>query len=549
MRPLALILVSASLCPAQQPVFRAGTRLVDVSVTVLDHKGAGVQGLDPANFTILDGGKTRPVAFFRFEGAPDVAAPQTARLPRGIFSNRVELAGGPPRNITALVLDALNTPAEQTQVVRAQLIRYLKALSPETRVAIFHMGRQLRVLYDFSDDAAALRAQVEKAVLGMPLESVTDFNRSIIEAEQFVNMFPPEMQKSVEEMMRTNLETEMMVNAAARRSRMERSLAEMEMLGRHLAGIPGRKNLIWIGAGFSMFSLTGNLGMGPRGDAESFESEVRRTSQRLAQQGITLYIVDSRGVELPAASGAQYSAPMPVRGRGRFEPQMDAENISNDPHSAMDLMANITGGRYLYNTNDLMAGFKQVAADSRGTYTLGFYSPDEPDGKWHKLKVKVNRPGVNVRHREGYLADAAPSQPAEWTSEMWAAAIRNPIGSTVIPLTASCETTPEGELALLLNIGASQLSFRPDGDKLKATVQVAVVDRLHDGRMQSHIDDMNMSLPPAQWDEAVAKGLTYRRHWKPEPDVTAIRILVRDARTGEYGTLDVAMQPTPPPGR
>ena len=130
------------------------------------------------------------------------------------------------------------------------------------------------------------------------------------------------------EMARSQLEMEMLANAQARRARLERTLASMESLGQHLAGIPGRKNLVWIGGGISMLSVTGAMGMGPHGSIESFEDKVKRTSQKLAQQGIVLYIVDAKGLEVarsqtrgvgrhPADARAR-----PIRAAaGRREPQ------------------------------------------------------------------------------------------------------------------------------------------------------------------------------------------------------------------------------------
>src|SRR5204863_6336591 len=117
-----------------------------------------------------------------------------------------------------------------------------------------------------------------------------------------------------------------------------------------------------------------------------------------------LYIVDSKGIELPSDTLASSRAPVPARGRGRFEPQMDSDAASNDSRPAMELMASVTGGRYLHNTNDLAAGFRQALADVQGSYTLGFYVPNDPDDKWHKLKVRVKRSGLSLRHRDGYLS-------------------------------------------------------------------------------------------------------------------------------------------------
>ena len=167
------------------PVFRAGTKLVEVTVTVLDKKGNAVAGLEPGDFTVLDEGKPRTVSLFRFDGMPAAASTSAAvpavTLPPGVFTNKLETPGNTPHNITALVLDALNTPPQQSTMARAQMIRYLRALAPETRVAIFLTGKQLRILHDFTDDATALRAKLDKATLGMPTATVTDFRESMVE--------------------------------------------------------------------------------------------------------------------------------------------------------------------------------------------------------------------------------------------------------------------------------------------------------------------------------------------------------------------------------
>jgi VWFA-related protein len=544
----AWLLAFALTSTAQQsaPVFRAGSKLVEVSVTVLDKKGNAVTGLEPADFTLLDEGKPRELALFRFDGAPtapaaDSAPAPAAPLPPGVFTNRSSAGGDPPRNITALVLDSLNTPPEQNITVRSQMLRYLRALAPQTRVAIFLMGKQLRILHDFTSDDADLRAKLQKATLGMPLTTVTDFSQSIVEAEAFVNMFPPEMQKAAEEIARNNLEIEAMANAQSRRNRMERSLAAMEALGEHLAGIPGRKNLVWIGAGFSMVSITGAMGMGVHGGIEDFEDKVRKTSQRLAQQGVILYIVDSQGLALPSDQSAASRAQLPVRGRGRFEPQMDTEAASNDPRPAMELIASITGGRYLHNSNDLAAGFKQTATDRQGSYTLGFYLTGDPDDKWHKLKVRVKRSGVNLRHREGYLSESGPPQTTAWTPETWRANFSNPIGSTVIPLTAKCERLPSGELALTILADMNAVQFRADGDNLKAELEVGIGDFAADGSARTNRNSFTASVPAAQWEETRKAGLRHQLQWKPAANATSLRLIVHDVRSGKYGSLDLPL--------
>jgi VWFA-related protein len=550
MSAAVLALVLALAAQEQTPTFRTSTRLVELTVTALDKKGNPVTDLRLQDFTIQENGKPRPIAFFKYDGGfPD--EPKALPLPPGVFTNRVEFTPGPPRNIMALVLDELNTPTQFSMRVRAMAARYLKALPPQTRVAVFHMSTRLRILHDFTDDADSLRARIEKAVLAMPLQTETDFARSVIEAEQFVDMFKgdPQMEALMAEMVRSQLEVEMMANAQARRARLERTLASMESLGQHLAGIPGRKNLVWISGGISMLSVTGAMGMGPHGSIESFEDQVKRTSQKLAQQGIVLYIVDATGLHLPMSMTAAAPGAMPVRGRGRFEPQQDAESLSNDTQPAMELMSSTTGGRYLHNTNDLMEGFKKAALDLEGSYTLGFYVSEEPDSKWHNLKASVKRSGVNLRHRKGYLAEAVAATPTLWTNDMAMAVIANPIGSSAVQLTASCAPTADGEAGTLqvnLRIEAGSLRFHTDGQELQAKIQVILAERAPNGSTRLTTDAPTVKIAAQRWEAAEQEGLRYARRWKPAPDAVSLRIVVRDMITGQYGTLDVPLKKLAP---
>ena len=514
-------------------------------MTALDNKGNVVTGLTAADFTIRDEGKLRPVAFFRFDGAPPSPAPALPadrRPAPAVVSNRTDPAGESPLNVCALVLDALNTPAEQNVLVRAQMMRYLKALAPRTRVAIFSMGKELRTLHDFTDDGESLRARPEKATLAMPLDSVTDFTRSVEEAEQLVKILGGTgSEEAIAEIMKNALSAESMANSAARARRLERTLAAMDALGKHLAGIPGRKSLVWIGAGVAMFSLDMSK-RPPYTIRDDFRPKVESASRRLAQEGVILYLVDSKGLQSPREFEASFALPRSAIETGRFEKQVDAENISADPLPTMRLMAKITGGRYLFNTNDMTLGFQQVAADLRGSYTLGFYAPEAPDEKWHKLKVQVKRSGIEVRHREGYLFGAAPPQTPDWTNETWSAAFSNPVGSSAIQLTASLEPAPGGERLLNLTIGVDRVQFRSENGDFTADLRVAVGELTAEGlTAPPHAAKLAVNVSASKWEESNKTGIPFHRQWKPAPDATRLRVVVLDANTGQYGSVDLKL--------
>jgi VWFA-related protein len=372
MKALApFVAVLALAAQDQPPTFRATTRLVELTVTALDKKGQAVTDLRVEDFTIQDNGKPGPSRSSSTTANRPSSRPCSRCHPASSAIARTSVRAAAQRH-RVRARRAQHTDAPE-HARPATATRYLKALAPRTRVAVFYLGTRVRVLHDFTDDAGSLRARIEKAVLAVPLLHETDFSRSVIEAEQFVDMFKgdPAMEQLAEEMKRTQLEQEMMANAAARRARLETTLASMESLGQHLAGIPGRKNLVWISGGISMLSVTGAMGMGAHGSIESFEDKVKRTSQRLAQQGIVLYIVDAKGLDSATMMTADSPGAVPMRGRGRFEPQQDAETISGDAQPAMDMLSSTTGGRYLRNSNDLMDGFKKAASDLEGSYTPG----------------------------------------------------------------------------------------------------------------------------------------------------------------------------------
>jgi hypothetical protein len=77
----------------------------------------------------------------------------------------------------------------------------------------------------------------------------------------------------------------------------------------------------------------------------------------------------------------------------------------NDTQDTLRVLANETDGRAIVNRNDLGRGLEQVVRDSSGYYLLGYNSTQAPtDGKFHEIKVRVKRSGVQVRSRKGYWA-------------------------------------------------------------------------------------------------------------------------------------------------
>jgi hypothetical protein len=126
------------------PVFRTGTRLVEVSIVAIDKKSEPVLDLKQSEISITDNGKTRPLSVFQFDGIPYLpTAPQA--LPAGAFSNKIEYTPGPPRNVTAVLFDAVNTAPELQPRAYAQLTK----LRQDPRSRYTHCSLPLRPAWAF----------------------------------------------------------------------------------------------------------------------------------------------------------------------------------------------------------------------------------------------------------------------------------------------------------------------------------------------------------------------------------------------------------------
>jgi VWFA-related protein len=104
--------------------------------------------------------------------------------------------------------------------------------------------------------------------------------------------------------------------------------------------------------------------------------------------------------------------------------------------SLYDLAFN-TGAKAIVNSNRLDAPLLQVVKEASAFYLLGYSSARNPaDGRFHQIKVRVKRPGLEVRARKGYWA---PSQTAitEAREKAIAAEVPDDIGRALATLTPS----------------------------------------------------------------------------------------------------------------
>jgi VWFA-related protein len=169
------------------------------------------------------------------------------------------------------------------------------------------------------------------------------------------------------------------------------------------------------------------------------EKMVRATSVA----NLTVHVLDPVGLETAANS------PLGGSSTGQMERR-----------DGLAVLADLTGGRAVLNTNAPEALVPEVFAESHSYYLLGFPAADPTrNGRFHKIEVKVNRPSVSVQTRAGYYAGetrAAGSKPTVVSPDA-SAAIDGVLPHTDVPLRVTVAPfalpgKPESAVAIVLNV-------------------------------------------------------------------------------------------------
>jgi VWFA-related protein len=525
------------LAQDQNPTIRVTTRLVQVNV-VVHKKGEPVSDLKKEDFTIFDKGKELKVAVFAVDSidAPPKAWPP---LPPNIFSNRVQ-RNDTPTSITVILMDGLNTRFEDQAYSRKQIVKFLSQLQPHDRVAIYLLGSNLRILHDFTNDSDHLAKALAKYQGRISGElDAADPAPQASTGNDDLDQFLSNADQAISDFQNVN--------------RAQFTLDAMEAIAHHLAAMPGRKNLVWVSGGFPFtlglepedFSLDN-----PNREHRTFNEETTRVARAMNDANIAIYPVDARGlITNPNMSASMPSRPIVSNPRGRPGPPPAIAKGSFIPanHDTMQILAERTGGKAFYNTNDLAGAVRNAVNDARVTYTLGFYPVSEDwDGKFHEIKVKVDRPGVDVRYRKGFVAFTAQTpSPKEIKAEIQNA-LATPLEGTGIGVNARIDTVDKpkpGSLQIVTQIDQANIVLQPQNDRWAGALEVGWVQVAADGKILNvETQALTMNLKKERYDDVQKHGLIFTKVIEPVENAFHLRIIVVDHATGNVGSLQIPIK-------
>jgi VWFA-related protein len=399
---------------ASAPTLHAGTQLVVVDVVVTDKNQKPIHGLKQSDFTLTEENAPQVIKHFEEHTALTPADatkfPAMPAMPPGVFTNFVpEPVNGA---VNVLLLDTLNTPLKDQMFVRQQLLTFLNATPPGTRIAIFGLTTRLLMLQGFTSDPARLKAAASAKVGKNPSPLLQDS----VGGGGIQNSMADDLEDmGADATIVANLrQFDAEQQSFQLQLRAKYTLDAMSQLARYLSSIPGRKNLIWFSGSFPISILPDTTGTltDPFAVMADSEEEFRDTVNLLARGQVAVYPIDARGLfsspVFDAATSRNY-------GRNPSRMQQDLNKFSSDTtseHSTMLEMADATGGHAFLNTNGLAQAVATAIADGSNFYTLTYTPTDfERNGKFRRIKVQLATPGVHLAYRHGYYADDPNKRP------------------------------------------------------------------------------------------------------------------------------------------
>jgi VWFA-related protein len=559
---LLFVLTTWSATDAQTPtpaptptpsddVVRVYTELVQTDVMVFDKQGKFVNNLTAKDFELRIDGKPRPIQAFEQIAA---GSDEESQLAAARGATTINLKRPVPLDrgrIVFFYIDDFHMDLAGIVAARKVINHFLdKEMGQNDQAAITSATGQIGFLQQLTADRMILRKALERlssknySVRDGDRPPMTDYEAYLIERldREVFEFFVTETIRLNPGMNRDIAAGVVRGRASASQAQAARfnqnTLAGLESLIKSARNLPGRKVLFFLSGGF----LVENR------HSDSF-SRLREITNAAAKSGVVIYSMDTRGL---VASLEDPANERPFDPTGRLSGAKHQELSATQ--DALHALAVDTGGKSIFNTNDLRRGLAPAIKET-STYYLLAWKPDaesEKKTRFRNLEVKlVGRPDLTVRVRKGYF-DLDPTPPPAVAKEKptptktapakLREAIASPYPERGLPILLSADyydvPNKGPALSTAIHIPGEFLVFgeQPDG-KIQAVIDVSAVYFDEKGVVQNSVMERIVTTAPT-----IEKAQTYKNDLmftypaKLPPGIYQVRVAARDDKSGKVGS-------------
>lgn len=503
----------AAKAPRQDQTFfeAIDVDVVSVEVFVTDRSGNPVTDLKPEDFELTEDGQKVAVTNFYAEREAPPAAPAAAPAPGAAAPPAAQAAPKTPaipddqRLYLGVFIDNRSlAPGARNRALASMKDFLHNNLSPGDRVLLASYDGGLRIRRTPTEDRAALNDALAEMARGSSqgMEVRADLSRLLREIDQ---ASPPPATEGGEPgggggggggfavaKPDSSAQEADAVYAGARLFAQKRNddvratLSALREFVRSLAGLPGRKAVLFVSGGLPMRPaeaiyrvLERKYASAPRLNQSSYleaftydaTTDLRSMLAQANAHRVTFYSLAA----LDEISAAEQTSPL-------WTPDLASNYRFNEVGPLSDL-AGATGGMAALDPVTPGPLLAQMHRDLATFYSLGYVSPDHKSGKTHKIAVKVNRPGLTVRHRENYVAETGIDRARDRTvSALLLGETKNPLGLAVDLGGQSRTKDGQIEVEVTVKFPLSNLVLLPSEHFHQGRVSVFIGSRDSHGR-------------------------------------------------------------------
>jgi VWFA-related protein len=545
---------------ADTDVVKITTTLIQLDVTVTDKSGKIVTDLKPEDFEVFENDKKQAITNFSFinsvseKQAAQTSTPNKIEAPVATVQLRPEQV----RRTIALVVDDLGLSAESIISVQKALKKFVdEQMQPNDLVAIIRTGSGVGSLQQFTSDKNLLYAAIEK-IRWNPIGrggvgTFTPIEPTLQELIQANTAIPSRAGSSPAGVMDAQVQDEKDRITAFNELREDLftvgTLGAINFVVKGMSDLPGRKSIMLFSDGFSYCTKTDMKKDVSR--CTKMEDALKQLTDVCNRASVTIYTQDARGLSPAGLTVQDTPAALPTSLQTGVRTRSDE---LQDKQQGLAFLAQETGGRAVFNNNDLNLGLTQMLEDTKGFYLIG-YQPDSDffDPKTHrfnKLTVKVTKDGLNVRYRSGFFgvadADIRLATPqTETPLQQILKPLTSPFTANDINLKLNTlfgkDDKNNAFIHSFLHIDAKDLVFTdaPDGQK-QATFDVLAISFGEDGKIIDQVgQNYTISVKTDKYQKILEDGFVYNFVFPiKKPGAYQMRVAIRDAASAKVGSAN-----------
>jgi VWFA-related protein len=553
---LAIVPASPDAQPRPAPpivIESVQVNVVNVDVFVTGRDGRPLTGLNINDFELLEDGK--PVGITNFFAAAGGRPTTVSAAPAGPASGTEDQAAQlPEEQMLELVffIDNANLTIPRRNAIFEQIRSLLKQglKTGRTQVLLATSGGAVRVRQPFTSDEQVLMAAVGRLEHEVGQASGGTEPNVLLTRMMGSASFPSTgaggsgRGQSQDFEKQNALSMQESARAAAEQAYQEArvSLKALTQFVDSLAGLPGRKALVYVGQGVSMrpgevmlkeweaayrqydplFSAT------TEASKYAVDREFNDLLRRANAGRITFYCIDGS----PSVGGLTISSEQAAPTADPTVAVMNAQAL----RESLESMSGATGGRTLAAGPNLADTLMRTVEDLQTFYSVGYAAPHHADGKYHSIDVRVKREGARVRHREGYLDKSTDERSVERNlSALLHESASNPLGLAVA-------VTPEGKqkgdtfaVKVLITVPLGNLVFVPRQATHEGSVSLWLATRDAEDRLSTPAKQtFPVRIPNEQLQTALGQAGSFSFRMIVRKGPQRVAVTLRD----ELGQID-----------